>query len=96
MTDKKAGIRELKTNLSEYLRRVEDGEIITITKHGKTIGRIVPESTSLEERMEALTKSGFLHWGGEKLSPWSPVAVNKGSVLVSDLVSEDRDVDHLL
>ena len=96
MVEKIAGVRELKTKLSEYLRRVEDGEIITITKHGKTIGRIVPESTSLEERMEALTKSGFLHWGGKKLSPWNPVAVNKGPGLVSDLVSEDRDVDHLL
>ena len=96
MTEKRAGVRELKTNLSEYLRRVEDGEVITITKRGKTIGRIVPESTSLEERIGALVESGFLHWGGKKLSPWNPVAVNKGPVLVSDLVSEDRDVDHLL
>jgi len=96
MKDKKAGIRELKTNLSEYLRRVEDGEIITITKHGKTIGRIVPENTTLKERMGALVQSGLLHWGGKKLSPWNPVAVNKGPGLVSDLVSEDRDVDHLL
>lgn len=95
MDGKKAGVRELKSNLSDYLRRVEDGEIITITKRGKIIGRIVPENTSLEEKMETLIKSGFLHWGGKELSPWNPVAVNKGLDLVSDLVSEERDVDHL-
>ena len=64
MEGKKAGVRELKTNLSDYLRRVEEGEIITITKRGKTIGRIVPENASLEEKIQTLLKSGFLHWGG--------------------------------
>lgn len=86
MSDNYVGVRELKTNLSEYLRRVERGEIITITKRRKTIGRIVPENRSIEERTEALVKSGFLYWGGKELSPWNPVAVNKGPDLVSDLV----------
>ena len=96
MRKTKAGIRELKANLSEYLRRVEQGEIITVTKRGKTIGRIVPENISLEKRAVELVKSGILHWGGKKLSPWKPVAVNKSPDLISDLVSEERDVDHLL
>lgn len=95
MSKKKAGVRELKTHLSEYLRRVEDGEIITITKRGKPIGRIVPATVSLERKMDALVEAGFLQWGGKELTPWEPVAVNKGPGLVSDLVSEDRDVDHL-
>ena len=96
MKKTKAGIRELKTNLSEYLRRVERGEVITVTKHGKTIGQIVPVNTNLEKRSEELVKSGVLHWGGKKLSPWKPVAVNKSPGPISDLVSEERDVDHLL
>ena len=95
MSEKRAGVRELKSNLSEYLRRVEKGEIITITKRGKTIGRIVPESASLKERLEALIDAGFLQWGGKKLTPWTPEMVNKGPGLVSDLVSEDRNVNHL-
>lgn len=96
MKKTKAGIRELKTNLSEYLRRVEKGEVITVTKRGKVIGRIVPENTSLENRSAELVKSGVLHWGGKKLSPWKPVAVNKSPETIADLVSEERDVDHLL
>lgn len=95
MNAKKAGVRELKTNLSDYLRRVEEGEIITITRRGKPIGKIIPESTPLEEKMDALIRSGFLHWGKKKLSPWNPIIVNKEPGLVSDLVSEERDVDHI-
>ena len=93
MDRKKAGVRELKANLSDYLRRVEEGETITITRHGKTIGRIVPEHISLEEKMEILIKAGFLHWGKKKLTSWNPVVVNKGTDLVSDLVNEERTID---
>lgn len=96
MGKNKAGIRELKENLSDYLSRVEQGEIITVTKRGKTIGRIVPENISLKARTAELVKSGVLHWGGKKLSPWQPVAVNKSPGTIADLVSEERDVDHLL
>ncbi len=96
MSEKQADVRELKTNLSEYLRRVENGEIITITKRGKTIGRIIPESASLEEHLEALIDAGFLQWGGKKLTPWKPEVVSKGPGMVSDLVSQSRDVDHQL
>lgn len=46
--------------------------------------------------VEELVKAGVLHWGGKKLSPWKPVAVNKSEGSISDLVSEERDVDHLL
>ena len=31
------GIRELKTQLSAYLRKVKSGDAITITEHGKPI-----------------------------------------------------------
>lgn len=90
-TVKKVGVHELKSNLSDYLCRVEEGETIVITRHGKTIGRIVPEYTSLDIKIEDLLKSGFLHWGGKVLSAWDPIAVNKGQVLVSDLVNEECD-----
>ena len=37
------GIRELKTNTSEIVRRVrERGEIIDITYHGEVVARLVP------------------------------------------------------
>ncbi|MCJ7700668.1 MAG: type II toxin-antitoxin system prevent-host-death family antitoxin [Anaerolineales bacterium] len=90
-----ASIRDLKANLSEYLRQVELGKTITITKRGKPIGRIVPEAASLEERMHALAAAGLVSWSGRKLSVRKPAAINRGPRRVSDLVSEDRDVHFL-
>jgi len=39
------GAFEAKTNLSALLGRVEQGEIIVITRHGKPIARLVPDSS---------------------------------------------------
>ena len=86
-----AGIRELKTRLSTYLRKVEAGETVLITKHGKPIGRIVPEAQPIEEQLEALSQAGLIAWSGEKLKPLVPVAKAKGLRTVADLLLEDRE-----
>jgi prevent-host-death family protein len=36
------GAFEAKTHLPELLRRVEEGESITITKHGKPVAQLIP------------------------------------------------------
>ncbi|MGB4325619.1 MAG: type II toxin-antitoxin system prevent-host-death family antitoxin [Candidatus Nanopelagicales bacterium] len=36
------GAFEAKTHLSELLQRVEHGEHITITKHGRVVARLIP------------------------------------------------------
>ncbi len=36
------GVRDLKARLSEYLERVEAGEIINVTLRGRPIARLVP------------------------------------------------------
>jgi prevent-host-death family protein len=95
MSEATVGIRELKTNLSKYLRRVKTGETLIITEHGKPIGRIVPEGLSEGERLQALHAAGLVLQIGEKLPVREPVVVNKSSRLMSNLISEDRDVDYL-
>ena len=46
MDEMRVGIRELKSKLSEYMRRVKSGQTIVVTKHGKPIGQIVPVKAS--------------------------------------------------
>ena len=36
------GIRELKDNLSRYIRRVEEGERVVVTAHGRVVAELVP------------------------------------------------------
>lgn len=38
------GIRELKDNLSRYVRRIEAGERISVTAHGRVVAELVPPS----------------------------------------------------
>ena len=95
MTNMRVGTRELKTKLSEYLRRVKAGETIIVTERGRTIGQIIPVKPTLEKRLKALVNSGISEWNGQKYQPNKPVARNRGSKQLSDLVREDRDVDHL-
>ena len=95
MSEGTVGIRELKTNLSKYLRRVKTGQTVIITERGKPIGRIVPEGLSQAERLETLVASGLVLQIGEKLPPREPVIVNKSAQQISTLVSENRDVDYL-
>lgn len=90
MSHSEAGIRELKTHLSAYLRRVKEGETITITEHGTPIGRIVPEEKSLKGKMEALQEAGMLKWSGKKFAPRKPAAKVRGERSVADLLLEDR------
>jgi prevent-host-death family protein len=91
LAEKRLCIRELKNRLSECLRRVKAGEVITVTEHGRAIGQIVPLKPGVEERLQAMMAAGQAEWNGQKLTPYQPKAMNKGSRQLSDLVIEDRE-----
>jgi len=44
------GSFEAKTKLAELLDRVESGETVTITRHGKPVAKLVPAGVDGEER----------------------------------------------
>lgn len=52
------GAHQAKTHLSELLNRVDQGEAITITRHGSPIARLVPIRTSItaEQRRDAIQR----------------------------------------
>lgn len=91
MSEMMVGVRELKARLSEYMRRVKAGQIVIITEHGTPIGRIVPETQSIEDRLQGLVESGLVAWSGKKVTPYTPVVVNRSEKLVSDLLVEMRE-----
>jgi prevent-host-death family protein len=95
MSDMRVGTRQLKSKLSEYMRRVKAGETIIVTERGKPIGQIVPIQPDLDERMLALVNIGLAEWNGQKFQARKPIARNRGKKQVSELVIEDREVDYL-
>jgi len=90
MRETTVGVRELKTQLSKYLRQVKAGRTIVITEHGQAVGRIVPAEESLDDRLQAMVRAGLAQWNGKKLKPMKPIATLPEGCSLSDLIIEDR------
>ena len=61
------GIRELKNCLSAYLRRVADGERVTVTDRGRPVAVIAPPVVTDEDRsVVGMVGAGLARWGGGK------------------------------
>jgi prevent-host-death family protein len=67
--EKRIGLGELKSTLSECVREVRAGRTIVVTDHGQPVARIIPEAVSLRKRVEALRKAGAIAWSGRRLRP---------------------------
>ncbi len=90
MAEIKVGIRQLKAELSAYLRKIKAGNTVVITERGKPVGRIAPVQPSPEERLEPLILSGFLSWNGKKFPSRVPTVKTGRKKTMADLVLENR------
>lgn len=75
------GAYDAKTRFSELLEKVETGEEITITKHGRPVARLVPvkRKHSPAERRAAIARWSALSKG-----------LSLGGLKISDLIKEGR------
>jgi len=84
------GVRELKNKLSEFLRRVADGERITVTDRGRPVAMLTPpESTPDDEAIRRMVREGLASWGGGKPRGATRRIRIRGKP-ISDTVLEDR------
>jgi prevent-host-death family protein len=85
------GVRELKDQLSEYLRRVSAGERIVVTDRGRPIATLAPfEEASSARALWGLVAAGLASWKGGKPKAMIDPPVVKGAS-VADAVLEDRE-----
>ena len=84
------GIRELKNQLSRYLKRVQNGEEIVVTEHGHSVARLLPVLTPpIKKDLEPLLREGIVLWGGGKPRGLSRRTLIQGQSL-AEMVVEDR------
>jgi antitoxin (DNA-binding transcriptional repressor) of toxin-antitoxin stability system len=94
-----AGIRDLKNNLSKYLRHLQAGETLQVTDRGRVVAELrAPASganaTALTGRYEQLVQAGVIRRaqeGGDPLADWPTarqVRLPRGTA--ARLVDEDR------
>jgi prevent-host-death family protein len=87
------GVRDLKANLSRYLRRVQDGVTIEVTAHGRAIATIQPAGTPARDVAwaHAMVRDGLAKWSGGKPKGCNPpIKLRPGSKTASEIVIEDR------
>ncbi len=52
------GIRELRQNLSRYLRRVKQGEPLAVTERGRVVARLVPSGPGVDRYADLAERFG--------------------------------------
>ncbi len=84
------GVRELKNQLSRYLKRAQKGEEFIVTEHGRSVARLLPIITPpLKKDLEPLLQEGAVRWNGGKPRGSSRRPLIQGKPL-SEIVAEDR------
>ena len=82
------GVRELKDKASSIIDRVEEGETITVTKHGRPVARIV--SVATPPHLAALVADGTVRPSeGSRRLP-KPTKLKGAGKSAADYVSEGR------
>jgi prevent-host-death family protein len=83
------GVRELKAHLSQYLKKVRDGDTLLVTDRGKPVATIMP--AGIPGEIARLVASGQARWSGKRFVPPANLAKPRiGAPLASDLISEER------
>ncbi len=89
----RAGIKEVKNNLSRLLARVKTGEDVLITERGKPVARIVKENKgdkSIRVALEPLVQKGLIVLPSRNILKDRLSAVEVSGSPVSRMVVEDR------
>jgi prevent-host-death family protein len=89
----KVSVRDLKNNLSAYLRRLQNGEPILITSHGKPVARLMPasEAPSEDEALERLHAHPLIRpgKGGPIRGARNPIKTRPGECLSEILLERE-------
>lgn len=81
------GIRELRADLSRYLRRVREGEELLVTDRGKPVARIV--ALDGERAFDRMVREGLIIPAPNRGPRTVPEPI-EGAGSLSDIVLEDR------
>jgi antitoxin (DNA-binding transcriptional repressor) of toxin-antitoxin stability system len=88
------GIRELKNHLSRYVRRIEAGERVAVTAHGRIVAELGPPTGARpgrRSRYDELVAAGVVRppaESGDPLANWPSLRLPAGTAAA--LIDSDR------
>jgi len=91
-TPARVGVRELRQNLSVYLRRVEKGETLDVTEHGRLVARLAPAPAPETSILDRLIAEGRATPASRSIADLpEPIKLPAGSESVSDVLLRMRE-----
>lgn len=88
----RVGVRELRQNLSVYLRRVKAGETLEVTEHGQTVARLAPQPPENLSPLQRLIAEGRAT-APTGLIQDLPPPIRIDGISVSEILRQMRDED---
>ncbi|HZP93099.1 MAG TPA: type II toxin-antitoxin system prevent-host-death family antitoxin [Burkholderiales bacterium] len=91
-------VRELKSRLSQYLRRAATGEEVIVTSRGKEVARLLPPRSrrrAASTEAELIARFRSLPWvrpgsGKKPALPKPLIRIGKDEKTLAEIVSEQR------
>ncbi|HEY8741051.1 MAG TPA: type II toxin-antitoxin system prevent-host-death family antitoxin [Candidatus Dormibacteraeota bacterium] len=87
----RVSVRELRQNLSVYLRRVEAGEALEVTQRGRPVALLRPLGRQLSPSLERMIEDGRLHPATAPRDGLEPPLRLKLTVSASQVLQEQRE-----
>jgi len=69
----KVGVSELQANLSNFLQKVKEGDVVVIIVHGSEVARLVPPNYAARAARTKLKQLGQTAVIGDVVSPVSEI-----------------------
>ncbi len=88
----RVGVRELRQNLSVYLRRVKGGETLEVTEHGQAVARLTPQPPQTLSPVQRLIAEGRATAPTRSHKDLPPPLMIEG-VSVSEILQRMREED---
>jgi prevent-host-death family protein len=88
----RVGVRDLRQNLSVYLRRVERGETLDVTERGRLVARLTPAPVERMPALDRLVAEGRAVPAERDLLEHEPIELGPGPSL-SDVLRRMREED---
>ncbi len=86
------GVREVRQNISVYLRRVEQGEAFTVTDHGRPVAVLAPLPPD-DDPLADLVAAGLVGPRKGGLGHLRPAQPRPGDRPLSEILQDMRDED---
>ena len=90
MPEQRVSLQELESKLDRYIHDVENGATIVVSRNGREVARIIPETTSAEQKRPALKAGGMIDWSGRRPKSRRPSVRLRDGGSVSDIIINER------